>query len=169
MATKTLKDIFEIISNELAVNTALTTWCQSSFGIQPTIIFGADEIDLPQPTGLEIHIIPGARSRTRQFAYRSYGLTISAIIKDSSAAPPSEEGGSPESGGGETGEIVPYTLDCLDKIDQFISLIEEAVIPVLNKNGIVVTPSEGDEDVIAYPHTVAFLNYTLEVPSRLPL
>ncbi len=155
MATKTLKDIFDILIAELTANVALTSWCQTNFGSLPVIRFGIDENDIPEaPNALEIHLIPGARSRTRQFSYRSYGLNIHAVINKSTVRTP---------------ELTnAYVLESIEFIDQFISLIEEAVIPVLNKNSIIVTPTEGDEDAVGYPYAVACLSYILEVPSRLP-
>ena len=157
MATKTIKDIFDIITTELTTNTALTSWCAENFNTQPVIRFGVDDDDIPQATdNLEIHLIPGTRSRTRQFAYRSYRLSINAIIKKSSEDD-------------ETEVDNVYVLENLTLIDQFISLIEEAVIPVLNKNSVIVTPMEGDEDAVGYPYVVANLSYLLEVPSRLPI
>lgn len=154
MATKTLKDIFDILIAELTTNIALTSWCQTNYGVQPVIRFGIDENDIPEaPDTLEIHLIPGARSRTRQFAYRSYGLDIHAVINKTSVREPALTNA--------------YVLESIESLDQFISLIEEAVIPVLNRNSIIVTPTEGDEDAVGYPYAVGCLSYVLEVPSRL--
>ena len=83
-------------------------------------------------------------------------MSINAIIKKSSEDD-------------ETEVDNVYVLENLTLIDQFISLIEEAVIPVLNKNSVIVTPMEGDEDAVGYPYVVANLSYLLEVPSRLPI
>ena len=157
MATKTLKDIFDILSAELTTNAALADWCTENFSTSPVIRFGVDDNDIPQSSeSLEIHLIPGSRGRTRQFAYRSYTFSINAIIKKSSEDD-------------ETDIDNVYVLENLELIDVFVSLIEEAVINVLNKNSIIVTPMEGDEDAVGYPYVVANLKYLLEVPSRLPI
>lgn len=157
MATKTLREIFSILSEELTTNTALVQWCMANFETTPVIRFGVDDNDVPNATdSLEIHLISGSRSRTRQFAYRSYGFSINAIIKKSS-----------EDDETEINNV--YVLENLELIDVFVSLIEEAVINVLNKNSIIVTPMEGDEDAVGYPYVVANLKYLLEVPSKLPI
>lgn len=157
MATKTLGDIFTILSNELTTNTALVNWCRENFDTLPVIRFGVDDSDIPEAKEtLEIHLMPGSRGRTRQFAYRSYTFKINAILKKSSQ----EE---------DVNIDNVYVLENLTIIDEFISLIEEAVINVLNKNSVIVTPMEGDEDAVGYPYVVANLSYLLEVPSRLPI
>lgn len=150
---KTLKDIYTIIKNELETNQALTSWANTNFGIQPKIIFGLDEEDLQETDNLEIHIIPGSRNRTRQFAYRSYNITISAIVKKEGAEY-------------ETDNNSKF-LSILQYTDEFICLIEEALIPVLNRNSIIVTPVESEDDAIGYPYAIASLSYLLEVQSIL--
>lgn len=167
----TIVDIFEIIENALENDTALQTWCEENYGTDNlSIIFGLDEENPPElQTDLAVLIIPGARSRTRQFAYRSHGLRLQAFVKMPKPKQETSENES-QSSNLQTDETeVSEIMDGLGKVDAFISLIEECVITNLNKSGVIVTPMEGESDAIKYPYSAAELSLLIEIPSRLPI
>lgn len=169
-AARTLKAVFDKLIDVYQSDSALTTWCNTNFGEQPEIQAGIDEDDLPDLEGkkLAIRIIPGARSRSRTMSKRSHGLIIRGIIKNTSKRepvvpdpddPPADPPVIPETGW--------LTLEALELVDQFISLIEEATIPAIQGEGIAITSFEGAPDQIIYPYARAELAYLIEIPSKL--
>lgn len=153
MTTKTIKDVFDILIAEYTSNKALTDWCDLTYGERPKIYIGIDDEDIPEISGnLAIRIVTGSRSRTRTMAYRAYGLKITGIIREPETAT----------------EDNIITIEGLEHIDRFISLIEEATIPVIQNSSIAITPLDGDMDSIAYPFIKAELSYLIEIPSKLP-
>lgn len=150
-----LKSCFYALINAYRSNAALNSWCLTEFSKKPSIQVGVDDEDPPElePGSLAIHFIPGSRSRTRQMSKRSHGLVIRAYAH-------CVEKQTPES------EVL--VLEAVDVIDTFISLIEEATIPTLEKSGIAITPLEGQPDEIIHPFARAELAYLIEIPSQLP-
>jgi len=158
-----LKTLFSELIRSYRSDAALNAWCNAEFEKKPRIVIGDDEEDPPELNvgDIEIHIIPGSRSRTRQMSKRSHNLTIRAYAYCiNNRVPESEVPDVPE-----TDVLV---LEAVELIDTFISLVEEATIPVLQINGIAITPLDGESDKVIYPFAKAELAYLIEIPSKLP-